>query len=149
MPSNPLAGTWKLKSFEVHTEDNKITRPWGTDVSGQVIYTADGYMSGCFMQTERVPFVSDDVMSGSADEFASAMKSYIGYAGTYSVKDNCVIHHVSTSLFPNWTRTDIKRFFTIEGTRLTLTTPPSVFDGMNISAVLLWERLPPREIFAT
>ncbi len=148
MSENPLIGTWKLNSFELRAEDGTIIHPWGTDVAGQVIYSPDGFMSGSFMRTGRMSFAADDVMAGSAEEFAAAMKSYVGYAGKYSLKEGLVIHHAAISLFPNWIDTDIARFFKMDGNLLTLSTPPGVFNGMNVAAALVWEKLPPHDAFA-
>jgi hypothetical protein len=144
--SNVLVGTWKLNSFELWLEDGSIAYPWGKEVTGQVIYGTDGYMSGCLMKNHRPTFAAADVMAGTPQEIESAMKSYIGYAGAYSVQDNRVIHHAVVSLFPNWTGTDIDRFFEIKGNLLTLSTPPAIFGGVRATAALIWEKLPSRSI---
>ena len=141
--TNPLIGTWKLISFELRLEDGSIKYPWGNSVAGQVIYAADGYMAGSLMKQDRPVFEEDDVMVGSAKEFEEAMKSYIGYAGPYSLHDNRVCHHASVSLFPNWTGTIIDRFFDVTGDKLTLSTPPVEFNGVQATAALVWEKLPP------
>ena len=141
-----VVGTWKLNSFELRLEDGSIIYPWGKAVTGQVMYGADGYMSGCLMQSNRSNFQVADVMAGTPPEFEAAMKSYIGYAGAYSLQDNRVIHHAAVSLFPNWTGTDIDRFFAIEGDLLTLSTPPALFGGVRATAVLIWEKLPSRNV---
>jgi hypothetical protein len=143
---NPLVGTWKLVSFELRAEDGGTSHPWGQNVTGQVTYSAEGYMSGSFMTIDRPNFGSSDVMGGTAEEFAAAMKSYVGYAGSYSLKDGQVIHHASVSLFPNWTGTYIERFYAVDGNLLTLSTPPGVFGGQRVSAALVWERLPHHEV---
>ncbi len=137
---NVLVGTWKLVSFELCLQDGTAQYPWGKEVVGQVMYGADGYMAGSFMRKDRIPFAALDVMAGTSQEFAAAMKSYVGYAGTYSLHDNRVIHHVAVSLFPNWTGTDIERYFEINGNQLTLSTPPLVVGGILGSAVLVWEK---------
>ncbi len=144
--NNALVGTYKLNSFELRLEDGSIAYPWGKEVTGQVIYGTDGYMSGCLMKNRRPIFAAADVMAGTQQEIESAMKSYIGYAGAYSVQDNRVIHHATISLFPNWTDTDIDRFFEIKGDLLTLSTPPAIFDGVRATAALVWEKLPSRSI---
>ena len=141
-----LVGTWKLNSFELRLKDGSIVYPWGKAVMGQVIYGADGYMSGCLMQSNRSNVEVPDIMAGTPPEFEAAMKSYIGYAGTYSLQDNRVTHHATVSLFPNWTGTDIDRFFAIEGDLLTLSTTPAIFGGVIATAVSIWEKLPPRNI---
>ncbi len=138
---NPLVGTWKLVSFELRTDDGKTIFPWGKEVTGQVTYTDDGYMSGSFMKLNRKPFNSVDILGGTLAEFEAAMKSYVGYAGTYSINGDQVIHHASVSAFPNWTDTNIERHFVVEGDRLTLSTSPSTFGGQKASGVLIWQKL--------
>lgn len=144
--NNALEGTWTLLSVEFRLEDGTIKHPWGSEVAGQVIYGSDGYMAGSFMKKGRSAFKDADVMAGKADEFEAAMKSYVGYAGAYSIEDNRVVHHASVSLFPNWTNTDIERFFTIDGNTLTLSTPPLVFGGIQGSAALVWKKMASRHV---
>ncbi len=147
--NNPLVGTWKLLSVELRLQDGTTRHPWGKKVAGQLIYGADGFMAGSFMQKNRSLFGVADVMAGTPSEFAAAMKSYIGYAGPYSIQDDRVIHHAEVSLFPNWTGTDIDRFFEIQGNQLTLSTPPLVFGEISGSAVLVWERRTPYSVHST
>jgi hypothetical protein len=148
VPVNPLVGSWRLISFELRTEAGAVVRPWGEGVSGQVTYTADGYMSGSFMRNARSNFASADVQGGTSAEFEAAMKSYVGYAGPYSINGNHVVHHANVSVFPNWAGTDIDREFGVVGDRLTLSTPPSTFGGQRARGVLVWERLPARSVGA-
>lgn len=139
---NPLIGTWKLQSFELRQDDGVIKYPWGKEVEGQVIYGVDGYMAGSFMKQNRSLFESQDAMEGSAKEFESAMTSYFGYAGPYRLHKNRVFHHANVSLFPNWTGTDIERYFEVVEGILSLSTPTFVFSGIRGRAVLVWEKLP-------
>jgi hypothetical protein len=141
MNSKPLVGTWKLRSFEFRDNGGGVAYPWGDEVYGQVIYSADGYMSGSLMRGSRPQFQSSDVMSASDEECAKALKSYIGYAGTYSVNDNKVVHKAEVSFFPNWTNTEIERVWKVDGDVLTLSTSPTFFGGREVSAVLTWQRV--------
>jgi hypothetical protein len=88
-------------------------------------------------------------MAGTPPEFEAAMKSYIGYAGPYSLQDNRVIHHAEVSFFPNWTGTEIDRCFEIEVNKLIFSTPSLIFGGIQGIAVLVWEKLSPHSISAT
>jgi hypothetical protein len=110
------------------------------------MYGADGYMAGSFMKNDGPAFGTPDVMGGTLQEFEAAIKSYVGYAGPYSIVGNRVIHHAAISLFPNWIGTDHERFFNIEGSRLTLSTPPLIFGGVRATAVLVWAKLPSRSV---
>jgi hypothetical protein len=148
--NNALIGTWKLVSFELRLQDGTTRHPWGGEVSGQVMYGPDGFMAGSFMKRDRSPFEASDVMAGTPQEFEMAMKSYVGYAGSYSLQGNRVIHHAEVSLFPNWTGTDIERFFEVQGSKLTLSTPPLIFfGGRQGTAVLVWEKRAPHSVSAT
>jgi hypothetical protein len=138
-----LVGTWKLISFELRMQDGTVKHPWGSDVVGQVMYGSDGFMAGSFMKRNRSCFGASDVMAGTPEEFEAAMKSYIGYAGAYSIQGDRVIHHAEVSLFPNWTGTDIERFFEVREDMLTLVTPPLKFGGTTATAALVWERRVP------
>lgn len=143
---NQLIGTWKLISFKLRLEDGIIKYPWGKNIEGQVMYGADGYMAGSLMKQNRTLFESPDVMAAKKDECESAMKSYVGYAGAYSLDGMCVFHHTSVSIFPNWTGIDIKRFYEISDNKLSLSTPPLLFSGVQATAVLVWEKLPALKI---
>lgn len=144
---NPLLGTWNLVSLELRLEDGTTKHPWGSEIAGQLMYGADGFMAGSFMRTGRSPFLAPDVLAGTAIEFEAAMKSYVGYAGPYSIDGNRVVHHAEVSLFPNWTGTDIDRFFEVHDEELTLSTPPLVFGGVRGTAALVWLKRKPRPVF--
>jgi hypothetical protein len=147
--NNPLVGTWKLISFELRLQDGTTRHPWGNNVAGQVMYGPDGFMAGSFMKTDRSAFEASDVMAGTPLEFEAAMKSYVGYAGPYSLQSNRVIHHAEVSLFPNWTDTKIERFFEVQGSKLTLSTPPLIFGGMQGTAALVWQKRETHSVSAT
>jgi hypothetical protein len=48
----------------------------------------------------------------------------IAYAGTYTLHDDRVIHHVDASWNQAWTGTDQLRFYTLEGDVLAISTSP-------------------------
>ena len=47
MTNQDLAGVWNLKIFEI-TDPSGITRPWGKNTTGKIIYTESGYVSCAF-----------------------------------------------------------------------------------------------------
>jgi hypothetical protein len=51
-----------------------------------------------------------------------------------------VIHHVQLSLFPNWVGVDQERLVDVTANRLTLSTRPTLFDGIQQTARVVWER---------
>jgi hypothetical protein len=57
-------------------------------------------------------------------------------------RNEIVVHHVEVSLTPDWAGGDQVRHYKLEGNRLTLTTPPTLFGGVEQVTTLVWERLP-------
>jgi hypothetical protein len=80
-------------------------------------------------------------MGGTPEEKSRAMETFFTYCGTFEVQGNQVVHHIEVSLFPNWSGLDQRRFYQFEGRRLTLSSPPQLFQGQERSARLVWERV--------
>ncbi len=76
-------------------------------------------------------------------EVRSAFEGFIGYIGTYSVNatEGTVTHYVQGACYPNWMGGDQVRFYKLEGIKLTLLTPPILYDGQRRESVLVWERV--------
>ncbi len=138
--ANRLIGVWRLVGFETRGPGDAVRLPFGPDISGLLIYTADGHMSGQVMRAGRPGFSAPTMPGGSDAEVRAAATGYIAYAGTYDVDETerVVIHHVAVSLFPNLVGTDQRRFVTLAGGRLDLATPS---ERSRVS-VLRWERVP-------
>ena len=143
---NLLVGTWSLVSFQLQLTDGSVKHPWGRNLVGQVMYTPDGFMAGTFMKQDRAHFPAADVMLATPEESVAALKSYVGYAGSYSVRGDSVVHHVTVSWFPNWSGTDIERFFEVENGNLVLRTPPIAIGGMRAKSVGVWRKIANRKI---
>jgi lipocalin-like protein len=138
--SNPLVGTWRLVSWENRTVDGTTSYPLGNDAVGFILYTDDGYMAVAIMRRDREPFAAEDLLGGSSEEKARAAETYVSYFGRYEYRGDSVIHHVEVSLFPNWSGVEQERLVEVAGDRLTLSTRPMLFHGMQQSAHLVWER---------
>src|SRR5271163_4070435 len=41
-----FVGTWRLIDYSFVHDDGIVEKPWGTDVRGYLLYSAEGYMSG-------------------------------------------------------------------------------------------------------
>jgi hypothetical protein len=115
--SNFFVGTWKLISWEVTQPDGKIHYPYGKDVVGYLIYTADGYMSAEIMDPDRqqsdpsFPLEIASAQTLPELDRARAYSTYLSYCGTYTVEDNTVTHHVKAGLIPSWTGSEQARPF--------------------------------------
>ncbi|ANZ14497.1 lipocalin-like domain-containing protein [Streptomyces noursei] len=57
----------------------------------------------------RSAYTDGEVHGGTGAEQAEAARGYLAYAGTYTVTDDIVEHHVEHSLFPNWDDTVLPR----------------------------------------
>jgi hypothetical protein len=137
-----FVGAWKLVSSEHRSPDGQLTYPLGRDPVGIIMYDASGHMSAQIMRPDRPAFASGDVDKGTPTEIKFAYEGFIAYFGTYEVneEEGTVTHHVEGSSFPNWVGSAQRRFFEFSGNRLTLSTPPILVGGEQITGVLIFER---------
>jgi hypothetical protein len=140
MTSNPLIGTWRLRSWENRSLDGRISYPLGKDAAGYIMYNEDGYMFVAIMRPDRVKFAAGDLLSAGIEERAHAAETYVSYCGQYEYQGESVLHHVELSLFPNWAGVDQERLVEVTGNRLTLSTRPILLEGIQQTAHLIWER---------
>jgi hypothetical protein len=138
-----LVGTWKLVSSTRYVGDT--SQPWlfGVNSMGILMYTADGYMCGNLMNLDRPNFPGADIRGGTVVEKAAAFDSFFAYCGRAEVNESerSVVHKILSSLFPNWTGGEQKRFIELSGNRLALRTAPILAEGKEVVAVLVWERV--------
>jgi hypothetical protein len=125
-----LVGRWTLVSLEI-VGDQDVEYPMGRDVSGVIIYDDENHMAVQIMQANRPIFASGDPSTATVSELSAAVNGYVAYFGTYSVDEDArvVTHHVTGSVFPNWVGTDQRREIVLDGDRLTLDSPPLLFNG--------------------
>ena len=133
-----LVGAWRLVSVETRDEKGELVRRG--ERTGYLLYSPGGYMSVSFMKEGRPVFKSGDIRGGSVEEKIAAINGYVSYAGRYTVRDDKVVHHIEVSLFPNWVGVSQERMFTLEGSRLTLSTQLMLVGGRQLSTHLVWER---------
>jgi len=145
MGKGQFIGSWKLLSSEYRTEGEEVLYPMGREVTGRLIYTADGYVSAQHMSVSRTPFLSNDWLRGTPAEIKAAFESYRGYYGTWEIdeKKGTVTHHIAAGSLPNWAGTDFVRNYEFSGNRLTLKTTPQLMDGKTVTIYLIWEKLEP------
>ncbi|MCL4796469.1 MAG: lipocalin-like domain-containing protein [Bryobacteraceae bacterium] len=129
--------------MESRAADGRISRPFGENPTGLLIYSGDGYMAVSIMSGGREHFTSEDMRGGTPEERAAAVGSYLTYSGRYDVLPDRVVHHVEVSLLPNWCGTRQERYFELYDDRLLLRTPPMMLDGIERTTVLTWRRAEP------
>jgi hypothetical protein len=133
-------GTWKLVSWESRDGQGNISYPFGKEIVGYIMYSADGFMSVVIAKKNRTQFISKDFLAGLPAEKANAYETYLSYCGTYSIRDNLITHSCEISLYPNWSGVLQKRFFKFYDNRLELSTRLLLIDGKEEMQCLVWER---------
>jgi hypothetical protein len=117
-----LVGTWHVVSHTQEFADTGETVDiLGPNPVGFVSYGADGRMHAIGVRGDRqVPHS----IPPSPDEKLALFDSMFAYAGTYSVHDDHVVHHVDVSWNQTWTGSEQVRFIQLNGPKLEITTAP-------------------------
>ena len=142
--ASPVLGTWKLRSYErEELATGRRHNQFGEHPEGYIGYSPDGRMYAMFIREDR-PTPRDVVPT--EEEGVQLLGSMVAYAGTYTLGENQVIHHIDISWNQGWTGTDQVRYFELDGTRLTITTAPyrSHQDGKEGRSILGWDKVPQR-----
>lgn len=138
---NPLAGSWKLVSFELRSADGKVHYPFGEDVAGHIIYGEDACMSVTMSAANRPRCAAKDLRLATMEEKSAASDTYISYSGRYEIRGDRVLHHVEVSLFPNWVGITHERVMELSDRKLALTMPPISILGVDHTGRMVWERV--------
>ncbi|TDI36971.1 MAG: lipocalin-like domain-containing protein [Acidobacteria bacterium] len=137
-----VVGSYRLVSAEGRSTDGKITYDWGQEPLGRLMLDAGGGMSIHLMNPTRRRFTSGDFLRPTPEELEEAFVGYFGYFGSYTIEESpdVLIFHVEGAAYPNYIGTDQRRFFVLDGDRLTLRTPPERAGGADITYVIIFER---------
>jgi lipocalin-like protein len=136
-----LIGTWRLVSNTLEeVASGRKTDLMGKDPIGFISYGADGRMMILQVRSDRV---KPQGPVPTPSEAEALFKSFLGYAGTYSISGNTITHHVDLSWNQAWTGTDQVRTFSFDGNRVTLATEASADPIHGIVGVrrLVWEKV--------
>ncbi|CAB3646870.1 hypothetical protein LMG24238_00819 [Paraburkholderia sediminicola] len=139
--TGPQLGTWKLESFT--TEDvatGQKTDLFGAHPSGYLNYGPDGRMYAILIKDERKA-PADLVPTDT--ESVDLYSGLCSYAGTYSIEDDRVSHHIDASWNESWTGTTQVRQFKIDGKYLYIKTLPSrnPVTGRESTSMLVWTKV--------
>jgi len=137
----PVIGTWSLQSYvRERLSDGHKHNQFGDAPTVCIGYAADGRMYAIFTRNDRV--MPRDVVP-TDEEGVELIGSMVAYAGTFSIGDGVVVHHIDTSGNQAWTGTDQVRHFVLEGDTLTITTAPykSYLDGTLGRSILVWTKI--------
>ena len=142
--ASQVLGTWKLRSYErEEIATGRRHNQFGAKPDGYLGYAPDGRMYAMFIRQDRIR--PADVVP-TEEEGVQLLGSMVAYAGTYTLGENQVVHHIDISWNQGWTGTDQVRFFEMDGDLLTITTAPyrSYLDGREGRSILVWDKVPAR-----
>ena len=138
-----IVGTWNLVSITTETTDTgEVAQPYGQHPHGRLAYTPGGHMMATLTSEGRKQIGANRFV-GSVEDQAEAYKTMSAYAGTYTVTDTGVVHHVEVASIESWVGSDQERFTKLEGDTLIIKSP-SLFsppDGKRRVITLVWQRI--------
>ena len=135
-----LVGAWKLVSASSTTSSGERNEtPYGAKPLGFLTYTAEGRVTAMISYDGRK---SLSVGGGTVEQQAEAFKTFLAYAGRYTLSGNKVTHHVEISSIQNYVDRDLVRSVKFQGDQIILITPPTRVNGKNQTIELVWQRLP-------
>ena len=94
----------------------------GPDPVGYIAYGADGRFFALVVRRDRPAPAS---LPPTDAEKRRLFDSMLAYTGRYTLDAEKAVHHVDASWNETWTGTDLVRFYSLEGDRLSLSGAPS------------------------
>ena len=132
-----LVGAWRLVSWEMTQADGSVRKsPMSV---GSLIYSDSGRMCGVLMDPNRKMASRPP----TDEEIRSAYNGIVAYCGTYEVdaKAGFVVHSVDLEKSPSNVGIKRKRWFTLEGDRLSLKIDAAELQANQKESRLVWERV--------
>ena len=143
MTNDNLVGTWKLVSASsTASTGERSETPYGPSPEGFLTYTVDGRMSSVISYGGRKPLSFGRAGLALQEEQAEAFKTFLAYAGRYTLSSDEVTHHVEVSSIQNYVNKDLVRSVKFQEDRIVLITPPTPVNGKIQTVELTWQRLP-------
>jgi hypothetical protein len=134
-----LIGTWKLVSASSTTSTGERNEtPYGLDPTGFLTYSADGRVTALISYGGRKPLS----LGSRTEDQAEAFRTFLAYAGRYTLSGDKVTHHVEISSIQSYVEKDLIRHVKFQGDQITLLTPPTRLNGKTQTIELIWRRLP-------
>jgi hypothetical protein len=134
-----LVGTWKLVTAASTTSTGERSEtPYGLNPVGLLTYSEDGRVTSLISYGER-KLLS---VASKTEEQAEAFKTFLAYAGRYTLSGEKVTHHIEISSIPNYVGKDLVRNIKLDGNQIVLITPPTLVNGKVQAVELTWQRLP-------
>ena len=134
-----LVGMWKYVSLtQTETASGKVTKPFGDNPRGYLIYTKGGrFVWALFSDNRQKPG-----MPVTDADRANLFTTLSAGSGTYKVEGNTLTATYDTSWHELWTGTTQKRKIEISGNKLTSSAEPTTSgSGAQIIFVQVLERV--------
>ena len=122
-----IIGTWKLDKFILVNKADLTEKNWGQNTNGILIYTREGYMSASINSKITAAEVNAEIIG----------KHSLFYAGTYEIKQDIVLHHVTNASDPKRIGKIMQRRVVLEDKVLKLTTERDYGE-----VILTWHKTP-------
>jgi hypothetical protein len=136
-----LLGTWKLISAIREEKPSGVkTDLFGSNPTGFLNYSPDGRMLTLIVRGDRKRPAGYPISPAEAE---GLFRSLMTYAGTWEVRGDEVFHYVDASANEIWTGSEQKRFYHLDGDRLSLSTPVNAdpVDGKISVRSMVWEKV--------
>ena len=129
--------------MEMRDSEGNCIDVYGPNPAVKLTYTDDGWMFTILEHTDGRPNVECGDLAGGTDKEKIALcKEFASYCSKVEIKsDNEVIHHVEHSFFPNWAGAQQLRYYSFDGNKLLLSTPPFLVYGKEQQVYLVWEKV--------
>jgi hypothetical protein len=131
---NNLIGAWSLVSCDVRAGDRILTRPFGINPTGLIIFSDSGFMS---------VIITPGLSSEESSLQQQGPTSVLAFAGTYEIEADAVTYHALMSIRPELVGTDQVRLFAVSKDKLLLRTRPQVVNGEEQFGNIVWQRCEP------
>lgn len=140
-----LLGSWRMISWTYETlETGEVKDALGENPQGIISYAADGRMTVLVFRADRA---TPRALVPTAEEKIGLYDSMFAYAGTYTVENDRVIHHLDMSWNKTWEGTQQVRFIETDGQTLSYKSVPAKnpFDGRDCVHTVRWEKIGSRQ----
>jgi hypothetical protein len=140
--NDKLVGTWKLVSASsTSSTGERSETPYGPSPVGFLTYTEDGRVTALISYGGRKPLSGGGGTVAPLEEQAEAFKTFLAYAGRYTLSGDKVTHYIEISSIQNYVNRDLVRNVKFQGDRIILVTPPTPVNGKIQTVELIWQRL--------
>lgn len=136
-----IVGTWKLVAWRRIEGADNVSYPLGPDAVGMLIYTSEATMAVQITAAGRPQIATSDALGGDVNDRAQAYSTCLAYFGAYEMQGETIVHHIESSLFPNWSGTVQSRPLSYDGKELVLSTPPVESPEGTVVNELSWVRV--------